>query len=75
MGRWVIAIAPHPANHPQPIPPNKKEQAQACLERAREYVLERKQFGKPLAENQHVQFKLADMATDLVTARYVFGVF
>lgn len=38
-------------------------------------MLERKQFGKPLAENQHVQFKLADMATDLVTARYVFGVF
>ncbi len=43
--------------------------AQACLERTREYIFERKQFGKAVGENQHVQFKFADMATALVGAR------
>ncbi len=56
--------------HPQTRTPHHK-QAQACLERARNYVLERKQFGRALADNQHVQFKLADMATHVVTARCV----
>lgn len=36
-----------------------------CLETATKYIKERKQFGKALAENQYLQFKLADMATDL----------
>eukprot|EP00952_Eustigmatos_sp_NYUAD-ZCMA_P010804 44107-Eustigmatos_ZCMA.PRE.1 len=44
------------------------QQAQACLERARDYIKERKQFGKPIADQQHLQFKLADMATSLVSA-------
>ncbi|MBY6186895.1 acyl-CoA dehydrogenase family protein [Marinobacter hydrocarbonoclasticus] len=43
--------------------------AQAALERAQQYMAERKQFGKPLAAFQALQFKLADMATELVAAR------
>ncbi|WP_298440557.1 acyl-CoA dehydrogenase family protein [uncultured Ferrimonas sp.] len=43
--------------------------AQAALERATEYMQERNQFGKPLAAFQALQFKLADMATELVAAR------
>ncbi|WP_025820012.1 acyl-CoA dehydrogenase family protein [Shewanella marina] len=43
--------------------------AQAALERARDYMHERSQFGKPLAAFQALQFKLADMATELVAAR------
>jgi alkylation response protein AidB-like acyl-CoA dehydrogenase len=43
--------------------------ARACLETASRYVLERKQFGKPLADFQATQFKLADMATELDAAR------
>jgi alkylation response protein AidB-like acyl-CoA dehydrogenase len=43
--------------------------ARACLERALAYVKERRQFGRPLAELQHTQFELADMATELEAAR------
>ncbi|MCL1127255.1 acyl-CoA dehydrogenase family protein [Shewanella surugensis] len=43
--------------------------AQAALERATNYMHEREQFGKPLAAFQALQFKLADMATELVAAR------
>ncbi|MBY4675053.1 acyl-CoA dehydrogenase family protein [Marinobacterium arenosum] len=43
--------------------------AQAALNKATEYMHERKQFGKSLASFQALQFKLADMATDLVAAR------
>ncbi|SDX21367.1 acyl-CoA dehydrogenase family protein [Marinobacter mobilis] len=43
--------------------------AQAALLRARNYLHERSQFGKPLAEFQALQFRLADMATNLVAAR------
>ncbi|WP_372871662.1 acyl-CoA dehydrogenase family protein [Shewanella sp.] len=43
--------------------------AQAALERSIAYMNERKQFGKPLAAFQALQFKLADMATELVAAR------
>jgi glutaryl-CoA dehydrogenase len=39
--------------------------AEDCWHRARQYVLDRKQFGKPLAANQLVQKKLADMQTDI----------
>jgi alkylation response protein AidB-like acyl-CoA dehydrogenase len=39
------------------------------LNRATEHVLVRKQFGKPLAAQQSVQFKLADMTTKLHAAR------
>ncbi|WP_314409476.1 isobutyryl-CoA dehydrogenase [Pseudomonas kuykendallii] len=43
--------------------------AQAALEQSLRYVEERKQFGKPLAEFQALQFRLADMLTDLVASR------
>ena len=43
--------------------------AQQALDTARDYMLERKQFGKPLAAFQALQFKLADMNTELVAAR------
>ncbi|XP_074881149.1 glutaryl-CoA dehydrogenase, mitochondrial isoform X2 [Buteo buteo] len=39
--------------------------AEACLETARQYVLDRSQFGGPLARNQLVQKKLADMVTEI----------
>ncbi|MGA8053850.1 MAG: acyl-CoA dehydrogenase [Burkholderiales bacterium] len=39
--------------------------AEFCWHKAREYVLERKQFGRPLAANQLVQKKLADMQTEI----------
>lgn len=41
----------------------------AALEDARDYALERKQFGRPIAKNQAIQWKLADMATELDAAR------
>ncbi|NHR04192.1 acyl-CoA dehydrogenase [Chromobacterium haemolyticum] len=43
--------------------------AQAALAAAQRYVQERQQFGQPLAELQSVQFRLADMLTELVAAR------
>jgi len=39
--------------------------AEFCWHRARQYTLERKQFGRPLAANQLVQKKLADMQTEI----------
>src|SRR5687768_4318311 len=39
--------------------------AEACWHAARQYTLDRKQFGKPLAANQLVQKKLADMQTEI----------
>jgi len=39
--------------------------AEDCLRRARQYVLDRKQFGRPLASNQLIQRKLADMMTEI----------
>ncbi len=43
--------------------------ARACLEAARAHMLERRQFGRPLSEFQALQFKLADMATEMEAAR------
>lgn len=43
--------------------------AQQALNSAMEYMQEREQFGKPIAAFQGLQFKLADMATELVAAR------
>lgn len=39
--------------------------AEDCWHKAREYTLDRKQFGKPLAANQLIQKKLADMQTEI----------
>ena len=43
--------------------------AQRALELALRYAQERKTFGKPIAQHQAIQFKLADMATQLDAAR------
>jgi len=43
--------------------------AQAALEQASKYALEREQFGKPIGEFQAIQFMLADMATEIEAAR------
>ena len=43
--------------------------AQAALDAAHAYMKERKQFGRPIADFQALQFKLADMQTELVAAR------
>ena len=42
--------------------------AEDCWHTARQYVLDRKQFGRPLAANQLIQKKLADMQTDITLA-------
>jgi acyl-CoA dehydrogenase len=48
--------------------------AQAAFDAAMDYALQREQFGKPIAEFQAVQFKLADMATGIEAARHlVYG--
>ena len=43
--------------------------AQAALEEAQRYMNEREQFGKKISEFQAMQFKIADMVTELVAAR------
>src|SRR5699024_8311230 len=43
--------------------------AQGALDKATSYAREREQFGKPIAYNQGISFKLADMATDVEAAR------
>ena len=42
--------------------------AEFCWHSARQYTLDRKQFGRPLAANQLIQKKLADMQTDITMA-------
>ncbi len=39
--------------------------AEACWHQARQYTLDRKQFGRPLAANQIIQLKLANMQTEI----------
>ncbi len=43
--------------------------ARAALEHSLDYTMERKQFGAPIAEQQAVQFMLADMASEIEAAR------
>ena len=43
--------------------------AQSALEEAQKYMNEREQFGKKISEFQAMQFKIADMVTELVAAR------
>lgn len=45
--------------------------ASFCLEAAKIYMHNRKQFGKKLSELQYLQFKFSDMATDLVSSRLI----
>lgn len=41
------------------------------MDQAIEYSQNRKQFGKSISQFQNIQFKLADMSTDLVTSRLI----
>jgi alkylation response protein AidB-like acyl-CoA dehydrogenase len=43
--------------------------ARACLDAARDHIVERRQFGQPLADFQALRFKLADIATELDASR------
>lgn len=42
-----------------------------CLEAAKKYMNSRKQFGKKISDFQYLQFKYADMASDLVSSRLI----
>src|SRR5579872_3656078 len=46
--------------------------AQACLDEALKYAKERKQFGQPISKFQAIQFKLADMDTEIELARLMY---
>jgi short-chain 2-methylacyl-CoA dehydrogenase len=46
--------------------------AQACLDEALSYAQQRKQFGSPISKFQAIQFKLADMATEIELARLMY---
>ncbi len=46
--------------------------AQACLDESLKYTRERKQFGRPIASFQAIQFKVADMATEIELARLMY---
>jgi len=46
--------------------------AQACLDESLSYAKQRKQFGRPISENQAIQFKLADMDTEIELARLMY---
>ena len=45
--------------------------AEFCLETARQYTLDRSQFGRPLAANQLIQKKMADMLTEVCVCVWV----
>ena len=46
--------------------------AQACLDEALSYAQQRQQFGCPISKFQAIQFKLADMATEIELARLMY---
>ena len=43
--------------------------ARVCMEAARSHMIQRRQFGRPIADFQALQFKLADMVTEIEAAR------
>lgn len=46
--------------------------AQACLDEALSYAQQRRQFGQPISKFQAIQFKLADMDTEIEVARLMY---
>ncbi len=46
--------------------------AQACLDASLSYAKQRQQFGRPISKNQAIQFKLADMDTEIELARLMY---
>lgn len=47
--------------------------AEFCLAMARQYTLDRKQFGKPLASNQLIQLKMSDALTEITLGNKSVG--
>jgi butyryl-CoA dehydrogenase len=45
--------------------------AEGAFEIAKNYMKEREQFGKPIAKNQYLQFKMADLAVKIEAAKYM----
>ena len=45
--------------------------AEGAFEIARKYLMERKQFKKPLYKNQHLSFRMVDLATQIEMAKYM----
>ena len=45
--------------------------AEGVFERAKEYMKEREQFGKPIAKFQYLQFKMAELAVKIEAAKYM----
>ena len=45
--------------------------AEGAFERAKEYMKEREQFGKPIAKFQYLQFKMAELAVKIEAAKYM----
>ena len=45
--------------------------AEGAFEIARKYLMERKQFKKPLYKNQHLSFRIVDLATQIEMAKYI----
>ena len=45
--------------------------AEGAFEIARKYLMERKQFKKPLYKNQHLSFRMVDLATQIEMAKYI----
>jgi len=45
--------------------------AEGAYEIARKYLMERKQFGKPLFKNQHLAFKMVDLAVEIENAKHL----
>ena len=45
--------------------------AEGAFETAKEYMKQREQFGKPIAANQYLQFKMAELATKIEAAKYI----
>ncbi len=65
---WRIAMLTLDASRPG-VAASAVGLAQAAFDDARQYALERKQFGQPIAHFQAIQFMLADMAIKIETAR------
>jgi len=59
------ARSPASTAHATALPGARSGAAEDCWLRARQYTLDRKQFGRPLAANQLIQKKLADMQTEI----------
>src|SRR5579875_1660004 len=68
-GCWGSATAASPSPWPPSTGGASGSRARASLEDAVRYAKERRQFGRPIAEFQAIQWKIADMATRIQASR------